>query len=173
MGCSVGSGIALLLGLDNPDRFDALILVGGNSGASSRYQQRIDGYRGDLANYHIKHMRELVSPQFAQTRLGQHLLNQFVEREPRLKGEAIAQVFMAGNHTDTTERLPTMQVPTLVINGELDNSLPAGQRTASLVPGAVHKVLPDTGHACCIEDPAGFDALIIEFLRARELMPNL
>ena len=24
----------------------------------------------------------------------------WVEREPRLKGEAIAQVFMAGNHTD-------------------------------------------------------------------------
>jgi 3-oxoadipate enol-lactonase len=173
MGCSVGSGIALLLGLDNPDRFDALILVGGNSGASSRYQQRIDGYRGGLADYHIKHMRELVSPQFAQSRLGQHLLNQFVEREPRLKGEAIAQVFMAGNHTDTTERLLTMQVATLVINGELDNSLPAGQRTASLVPGAVHKVLPGAGHACCIEDPPGFDALVIEFLRARGLMPNL
>jgi len=172
-GCSVGSGIALLLGLDNPDRFNALILVGGNSGASGRYQQRIDGYRGDLADYHIKHMRELVSPQFAQTTLGQHLLNQFVEREPRLKGEAIAQVFMAGNHTDTTGRLPTMRVPTLVINGELDNSLPAGQRTASLVPGAVHKVLPSTGHACCIEDPAGFDTLVIEFLRARGLMPNL
>jgi len=172
-GCSVGSGIALLLGLDNPDRFNALILVGGNSGASGRYQQRIDGYRGDLADYHIKHMRELVSPQFAQTKLGQHLLNQFVEREPRLKGEAIAQVFMAGNHTDTTGRLPTMRVPTLVINGELDNSLPAGQRTASLVPGAVHKVLPSTGHACCIEDPAGFDTLVIEFLRARGLMPNL
>jgi pimeloyl-ACP methyl ester carboxylesterase len=172
-GCSVGSGIALLLGLDNPDRFNALILVGGNSGASGRYQQRIDGYRGDLADYHIKHMRELVSPQFAQTKLGQHLLNQFVEREPRLKGEAIAQVFMAGNHTDTTGRLPTMRVPTLVINGELDNSLPAGQRTASLVPGAVHKVLPSTGHACCIEDPAGFDTLVIEFLRVRGLMPNL
>jgi pimeloyl-ACP methyl ester carboxylesterase len=172
-GCSVGSGIALLLGLDNPDRFNALILVGGNSGASGRYQQRIDGYRGDLAEYHIKHMRELVSPQFAQTKLGQHLLNQFVEREPRLKGEAIAQVFMAGNHSDTTGRLPTMRVPTLVINGELDNSLPAGQRTASLVPGAVHKVLPGTGHACCIEDPAGFDTLVIEFLRARGLMPNL
>src|SRR5215472_7535213 len=164
MGCSVGSGTAILLGLDHPDRFDALILVGGNSGASGRYQQRIDGYRGDLSGYHIKHMRELVSPQFAQSKLGRHLLNQFVEREPRLEGEAIAQVFMAGNHTDTTARLPTMRVPTLVINGELDHSLPAGARTASLVPGAVHKVLAATGHACCIEDPAGFDALVIDFL---------
>jgi 3-oxoadipate enol-lactonase len=172
-GCSVGSGIAILLGLDHPDRFNALILVGGNSGSSSRYQTRIDGYRNDLPDYHIKHMRELVSPRFAESRLGGYLLDLFMEREPRLRGEAIAQVFMAGNHTDTTARLPTMRVPTLVINGELDHSLPAGQKTASLVPGAMHKVLPGTGHACCIEDPAGFDRLVIEFLSARALMPAL
>jgi pimeloyl-ACP methyl ester carboxylesterase len=172
-GCSVGSGIAILLGLDHPDRFDALILVGGNSGSSDRYKARVDGYRHDLADYHIKHLRDLVRPQFADSRLGRHLLNQFVEREPRLRGEAIAQVFMAGNHTDTTARLPTMRVPTLVINGEYDHSLPGGRRTAGLVPGAVHKVLPDTGHACCIEDPAGFDALVIDFLRLRGLMPAL
>ena len=172
-GCSVGSSIGLLLGLDHPDRFDALILVGGNSGSSDRYLQRIAGYRGDLADYHIRHLRDLVAPQFAQSRLGQHLLNQFVEREPRLRGEAIAQVFMAGNHTDTTARLPSMKVPSLVINGELDHSLPAGQRTAGLVPGAEHKILPGTGHACCIEDPGGFDRLVIEFLCARGLMPSL
>jgi pimeloyl-ACP methyl ester carboxylesterase len=171
-GCSVGSGIALLLGLDHPDRFVGLILVGGNSGASSRYQMRIDGYRADLAGYHIKHMRELVHPQFAENRLGRYLLDQFVEREGMLQGEAIAQVFMAGNHTDTTERLPSMKVPTLVINGEFDNSLPAGRKTASLVPGAVHRVLPGTGHACCIEDPAGFDRLVIDFLESRGLMPE-
>jgi 3-oxoadipate enol-lactonase len=173
MGCSVGSGIALLLGLEHPELFDAIILVGGNSGSSSRYQSRVDGYRKDLAAYHIKHLRELVAPAFADSALGRHLLNLWVEREPRLSGEAIAQVFMAGNHTDTTERLPAMIAPTLVINGELDHSLPAGQRTASLIPGAVHKVLPGTGHACCIEDPAGFDRLVIDFLRARKLMPEL
>jgi 3-oxoadipate enol-lactonase len=173
MGCSVGSGTAILLGLEHPELFSAIILVGGNSGSSNRYQGRIDGYRRNLADYHIKHLRELVAPSFADSRLGRHLLNMWVEREPRLSGEAIAQVFMAGNHTDTTERLPSMTVPTLVINGELDNSLPAGQHTASLIPGAVHKMLPGTGHACCIEDPAGFDCLVIDFLRERHLMPKL
>jgi pimeloyl-ACP methyl ester carboxylesterase len=70
-----------------------------------------------------------------------------------------------------TPRLPSMRVPTLVINGEHDGSLPGGTKTAQLIPGAVHKVLPRTGHACCIEDPAGFDRIVIEFLRARNLMP--
>lgn len=172
-GCSVGSHIALMLGLDHPDLFDALILVGGNSASSSRHQRRIDGYRENLEDYHIKHMRELVSPAFAESRLGAHLLNMFVEREPRLKGEAIAQVFTAGNGTHMTDRLPNMRVPTLVINGELDHSLPAGKKTASLIPGAVHRVIPGAGHACCIEDPATFDTYVLEFLRERQLLPEI
>jgi pimeloyl-ACP methyl ester carboxylesterase len=173
MGCSVGSGIAIGLGLDHPEKFAGLILVGGNSGASDRYMKRIESYRADLASYHIKHMRELVAPGFAETRLGHHLLGMFVEREPRLSGDAIAQVFRAGNATDRTPRLPEMTVPTLVINGEFDHSLAAGRRTASLVPNAEHKILAGTGHACCIEDPAGFDALVVDFLRSRGLMPAL
>jgi 3-oxoadipate enol-lactonase len=173
MGCSVGSGIAILTGLDRPELIKALILVGGNSGSSDRFKRRIDGYRADLEGYHLGHMRELVSESFAESKLGRHLLNLWVEREPRLSGEAIAQVFAAGNSTSTTDRLAQMKVPTLVINGEYDNSLPAGRRTASLIPGAVHRVLPGTGHACCIEDPIGFDAFVIEFLTAHGLMPKL
>ena len=173
MGCSVGSGTSILLGLDHPDRFEALILVGGNSGTSDRYMKRVEGYRSDLGSYHIEHLRQLVEPQFAQSRLGGYLLNMFAERGPRLSGEAIARVFVAGNSTDTTERLPDMKVPTLVINGEFDHSRAAGERTARLIPGATHKILPGTGHACCIEDPVGFDALVLEFLRARALLPAL
>jgi 3-oxoadipate enol-lactonase len=172
-GCSVGSGIAIMLGLEHPELFEAIVLVGGNAGAGTRYQGRIDGYRRSLADFHIRHLRDLVAPAFADSRLGRHLLNMWVEREPRLSGEAIAQVFVAGNHTDNTPRLAELKVPLLVINGEHDNSLAAGRRTASLVPGAVHKILPGTGHACCLEDPAGFDELVIEFLASRNLMPTL
>jgi len=171
-GCSVGSGISIRLGLDFPDLFKALILVGGNSAASSRFQKRIDGYtKTGLATYHIEHLRQLVSPEFADSRIGRYLLQTFTERQPRLSGEAIGQVFRAGNSSDSTARLHTMRVPTLVINGEYDHSLPAGQRTAALIPGATHKILPATGHACCIEDPAGFDALVTDFLNTFGLMP--
>jgi pimeloyl-ACP methyl ester carboxylesterase len=33
-------------------------------------------------------------------------------------------------------------------------------------------MLPKTGHACNIEDPATFDEFVIEFLRANRLMPS-
>jgi pimeloyl-ACP methyl ester carboxylesterase len=172
-GVSVGSGIALLLGLDHPEMFKALILVGGNSGSAGSIDDRIQGYtRTGVANYHIQHLRELVAPEFPETKLGGYLLKTFVERDPWLSGECIAQIFRARAGTDMTPRLREIRVPTLVINGEYDNSLKAGCRTASLIPGAVHKVLPGTGHACNIEDPAAFDGFIIDFLRANGLMPS-
>ena len=174
MGCSVGAGMAILLGLDHPRLFEALILVGGRSGAGTRFEERIEGYtQAGIEAYHLGHMKELVAPGFAESPLGRHLLRTFAERQPRLNPEAIAQVFRARNGTDTTPRLGTMKVPTLVINGEFDNALPGGRKTAGLIPGAVHQVLPGTGHACCLEDPAGFDDLVIAFLEERGLMPSL
>jgi pimeloyl-ACP methyl ester carboxylesterase len=148
-----------------------MFLVGGNSGASSRYQKRIDGYVSDLAGYHMTHMRQLVSEDFAESDLGAHLLNMFAERGPRLKGDAIARVFAAGNSTATTDRLGEIKIPTLVINGEFDHSLSAGQQTASLIAGAKHEILPGTGHACCIEKPAAFNRLVIDFLRTNGCLP--
>jgi 3-oxoadipate enol-lactonase len=172
-GVSVGSGMALLLGLDNPEKFKALILVGGSSGPGDAIDGRIHGYtKTGIEKYHIQHLKELVAPDFPETKLGRYLLNTYVERDPWLSGESIAQIFRARGGTDMTPRLGSMKVPTLVINGEYDNSLKGGQRTASLIPGAVHKILPKTGHACCIEDPAGFDEFVVDFLRANSLLPD-
>ncbi|MEX0804046.1 MAG: alpha/beta hydrolase [Candidatus Binatia bacterium] len=172
-GVSVGSGMAILLGLDHPEIFKALILVGGSSGGGGSIDERIHGYtKIGIGKYHIRHLRELVAPDFADSKLGAYLLNTFVNRDPWLSGQSIAQIFRARGGTDMTPRLASMKVPTLVINGEYDNSLKGGKLTASLISGAAHRILPKTGHACNIEDPAGFDELVIEFLRAKNLMPS-
>jgi 3-oxoadipate enol-lactonase len=63
-------------------------------------------------------------------------------------------------------RLGAIHQPTLVINGALDGSLPAGQETASLIAGARHVVIPEAGHACCIEQPEAFDAAMLDFMQA-------
>jgi 3-oxoadipate enol-lactonase len=172
-GCSVGSGIAMLIGLDQAEMCKATILVGGGSGGGRDRQKRIHGYTEiGIEKYHLEHLRNLVSPEFWQSKLGRYLLGTFTERDPWLSGECIAQIFHARAETDMTPRLASMRVPTLVINGEHDGSLPGGTKTAQLIPGAVHKILPRTGHACCIEDPAGLDQIVIEFLRTHNLMPK-
>jgi len=171
-GASVGSGIALLLGFDHPEMFKALILVGGGSGGGAHTEERIHAYtKIGVLKYHVQHLENLVSPEFPKTKLGRYLLDTFGERGPWLSGESIAQIFRA-RALDLKPRLGSLKIPTLVINGEYDSSLEAGRKTASRIAGAIHRVLPGTGHACCIEDPAGFDAFVVDFLRSQGLMPG-
>jgi pimeloyl-ACP methyl ester carboxylesterase len=171
-GCSVGSGIALLIGLDHAEMADAIILVGGSSRGGGNIQKRIDGYTSaDLAGFRRDHMTELFAPGFTETPHGRWVLNLFDENSHTLSGESIAQIFRARAVCNMTPRLAGMKTPTLVINGEHDGSMAGGRETAALIPGAVHAVIAKTGHACCIEDPMAFDAPVIKFLKDEGLWP--
>jgi pimeloyl-ACP methyl ester carboxylesterase len=41
-----------------------------------------------------------------------------------------------------------------------------------LIKGARHEVIKGAGHLCILENPAAFDALVIEFLTANGLYPE-
>jgi 3-oxoadipate enol-lactonase len=173
MGVSVGSGMSLLIGLDRPEICDAIVLVGGSSKGGADIAGRVKGYTSaDLRGYRRSHLRELVAPGFCETKLGAWVLDLFSEKANELSGECIAQIFRAREACDMRDRLPGMKPPTLVINGAHDVSLQRGGETASTIPGAKHVVLPGTGHACCIEDPAAFDVAVVTFLKERNLWPG-
>ena len=73
-GVSVGGVMGLQLGLDHPEIFKALILVGCSSMPGDRYQSRIDGYmKQGVEKFHIQHLTDLVSKDFAQSQTGQVL----------------------------------------------------------------------------------------------------
>jgi pimeloyl-ACP methyl ester carboxylesterase len=176
LGCSIGSKIALMLACDRPDIFQAAILVGGNSGSQPRFEHRIAAYRshaaaGTLAEYHLAHLRFGVTQAWADTSIGRYLLAGFVERGRALDAECVAQVFQALTVSDLTPKLPAYRSPTLIVNGEHDNALPGGTRTAALIAHAEHKILPGTGHCCFIEDPERFNALVQAFLARHHLGP--
>jgi pimeloyl-ACP methyl ester carboxylesterase len=164
-GVSVGSGMAMLIGLDNPELVEALILVGGSSGGSADPAPIIDGYsEHDFFPFYAQHLLNVVSPAFGASTLGRWLLDLFIADAPHLSGLSIAQNFRARNACNMKDRLPLMSRPALVINGEHDPSLHEGRISASLIPGAVHAMIPGAGHACNIEDPAAFDAAVLPFL---------
>lgn len=166
VGCSVGSGIALLFGLDRPEMVDGLVLVGGSSRGGGSIQTRIDGYTsGDLRAYRQRHIRELFAPGFPDTAHGRWVMNLFDENSHTLSGDSIAQIFRARSGCNMTPRLATIKAPTLVINGAHDGSLASGRETTSGIPGARQVVIPNTGHACSIEDPGAFDDALIGFFR--------
>jgi 3-oxoadipate enol-lactonase len=177
MGCSIGSKIALMLACDRPDIFKAAILVGGNSGPQNQFDHRIAAYRdsarkGVLRDYHVGHLRYGVTSQWADTPIGQYLIDGFAERGRDLDPDSIAQVFQALTVSDLTPKLSSFRTPTLIVNGEHDNALPGGARTASLIAQAEHRILPGTGHCCFIEAPDRFDALTIDFLERAGMWPG-
>jgi pimeloyl-ACP methyl ester carboxylesterase len=94
-GISVGGVIALQLGLDHPEIFKALILVGCSSGPGNRYQQRIEGYKRGIEKYHIEHLTTLVSQDFSKSKVGHYLLANFTDWDKRLKADSIIQIFKA------------------------------------------------------------------------------
>jgi pimeloyl-ACP methyl ester carboxylesterase len=176
LGCSIGSKLALLLACEHPDLFKAAILVGGNSGPQPQFDHRIAGYRahhaaGTLADYHLGHLRYGVTPQWADSPIGRYLLAGFAERGRGLDPECIARVFEALTVSDVTPLLPDYKSPTLIVNGEHDNALPGGTRTAALIRHAEHRILPGTGHCCFLEDPGGFEKPVREFLLRNGLWP--
>jgi pimeloyl-ACP methyl ester carboxylesterase len=175
MGVSIGAVLTLKLGHDHPDLFKALIAVGASSPAKDRgpNDPRVKGYREQgIEGYYRVHCEETVSEGFAGSPRGRALIDMFVERSPWLKAEGIVKLLQARAPENLLPLLPHIRPPMLVINGEFDTAFEGGKKTASLVPGALRKVLANTGHACCIEDPAGFDSLVLEFLDAHGLVPR-
>jgi len=176
LGCSIGSKLALMLACDHPKIFRAAILVGGNSGPQPQFEHRIAAYRthhaaGTLQDYHLGHLRHGVTQTWADTPIGRYLLAGFVERAGSLDPECIALVFQALTVSDLTPKLPAYRTPTLIVNGEHDSALPGGMRTAALIRHAEHRILPDTGHCCFLEDPGNFSGFVQEFLARNGLWP--
>jgi len=165
-GVSVGGVMGLQLGLDHPDLFKALILVGCSSMPGDRYQSRIDGYiQQGVGNFHIQHLTDLVSKDFPKSKLGKYLLGMHTEMDARLSAPAIAEIFNALQHRDLTARLPELKMPVLIMNGEFDNSLKRSKEMSTRIAGAEHRTIPGAGHACCLEDPATFDGHVMDFLK--------
>jgi 3-oxoadipate enol-lactonase len=176
LGVSIGSVISIRLAHDRPDLFKAVIVAGAASPPKDRGPNDpvVKAYREtDFAVSYRNHMNNTVSKGYAESPFGRWMIDTFHERRGRMEPEGIVKLLQARAPENLLPLLPNIKLPMLVINGEHDNALKGGQQTASLVPGAIHKTLPNTGHACCMEDPAGFDTFVLDFLKDRGLMPPL
>jgi len=68
---------------------------------------------------------------------------------------------------DTLERLPQIQVPTLVIAGEIDPGTPVAMSETLVrgIPGAELAVLAGASHLSVLERPAAFATRVLDFLK--------
>jgi pimeloyl-ACP methyl ester carboxylesterase len=66
--------------------------------------------------------------------------------------------------------LPSITVPALVLVGARDKPfLAAAEYMAAKIPGAVHAVIPDAGHASNIDQPELFNQRVLTFLHQPDL----
>ena len=68
---------------------------------------------------------------------------------------------------DRRAALPAIQVPTLVVTGELDRTAApeVARRMAGFIPGAQFSVVPGAGHLLNIEQPEVFNRVLLDFVQ--------
>ncbi len=170
IGLSMGGMVGQELALRHPALVEALVIANSSSGYPEAARE---GWKGRIAT-----VREQGIEAIADTVMGRY----FHEAFRGTHGGTVARwrrrltstdpvgytgCCHAVGNVDTTARLPSIAVPTLVIAGELDQGAPvAMSRTiADAIPGARLVVLADASHIAAIEQPAAFARAVQAFLQ--------
>lgn len=165
LGLSLGGCVALQLACTAAQRLDHLILV--NTFARLRHNGRL---RQRLAR-----LRRALGAGDALARLVAASLfadpdiQAFAyERLRRNDIGVLRRIMLALARFDLRRQLPAVSVPTLVLIGDRDNTVPrrcAGDLLAGLPHARLH-VIPDAGHALPYDQPDAFVQAVIPFLAA-------
>lgn len=172
VGFSMGAFIALRLGARHPELVRSLALVGVSADAES--WSKLPAYAAMIALVSVAGVGP-VAPRMMQILFGRSILadparaaviarwRRDVDALPRSILRAAAASALRGA---VTGELAGITVPTLVVAGAEDHPVPLHHQQAvgAAIPGAVIEVVPDTGHAVMIEQPAWFNARLAHFL---------
>lgn len=181
LGYSMGGRVALRLAVAAPERVAALILESASPG---------------LANVAERDARVAADEALAAS-IGRDGLDAFVDRwerlplfssqaalPPRVRARLRRQRLQntplglmnslrgmgTGRQEPLWDRLPLLDIPTLLVVGELDETYRAiGRRMAAALPRADLAVVPGAGHAVHLEQPAAFAQAVRSFLTVREI----
>ncbi len=181
VGLSMGGFCTLHLGLRHPERALSLVIAGCGYGAHpddrASFVAESDENAGsfETEGSAATAQRYMLSP----GRLP------FRDKDPRGWAEStawLAEHSAAGSALtlrgvqmrrpslyDLTDELSRLDVAALIVNGDSDRPcLEPGLMLLRTIPNAALAVLPGTGHACNLEEPALFNRLVGDFIAAVE-----
>lgn len=182
MGVSLGSRLGFCLAHNRPDMFKAVVLVGGNAQASQtagtpsdqRRAERIRRYREEpIEKAYDWQLRGTLKDDWPGTPLGKYVVQMMMEKTPQLDGYAMSNIFESSSKKNLEPLLPDIRIPVLIVTGEFDRSVKEAAATAKMIPGGRHVIVPGTGHCCCVEDPAAFDTMVIDWFTSLGMMPKI
>ena len=174
VGHSFGGMVAQQFVKDFPELVSALVLVGtspafGNPGGDFQKQFVADRTRPLDEGLSMEQLARDGMPNLmgsrASTAAGE-AVRQAMSQVPEQTYRDVIQLLTT---FDLRKALADIPVPVLLVAGERDRLSPPPmmERTAGYIPDARFEMLPGIGHMTHIEDPAGFNALIDNFLTAK------
>ena len=179
VGFSMGGSVVLNFGLSYPDRCRSLTVVGAGAGNTNR-----ERFEQDIRDV-VRLIRTQGIRRFAETYAEGPIRTPFKRKDPYgwsvfrdQLGEHSAEG-QANTMLGVMLRRPTifsleaqlreLNVPTLVAIGDEDEPcVDVAVFLKRTVPGAGLLVLPQSGHAINLEEPATFNAALLEFFRMVE-----
>ncbi|MCA3070346.1 MAG: alpha/beta hydrolase [Rhodocyclaceae bacterium] len=174
VGHSLGTIQALRFALRHPDRILGLTLASMSAGharlpEAERVRLR-EARLSDLAALGVAGMAKKRGPRLLSDQATDEQRQAVVDTMSMLRPEGFTQAVKLLTVADTKSdlaRLPA-SLPVQVVFGEHDVvTTPASiLEVASARPGIPVKVIAGAGHACYIEQPAAFDAIMLDFIEA-------
>jgi pimeloyl-ACP methyl ester carboxylesterase len=178
VGCSMGGATVIDFALENPERVEALVLVGSAVGGFEFDEEPPKEWdelvaadeAGDLERVSELEVRMWVDG----PRRGPDAVDPGVRDLVRemnliaLKNEALQLGEELEPHTPSATRLSQIQAPTLVLVGDEDRprTLAAADLLERDLPNARKTVVPGTAHLPNMERPQEFNRLVLDFLES-------
>jgi len=169
VGISMGGALALQMALDNPELVSRLILINTFSHLRPKRVKTWVYFAVRFAMLHIiglKAQAHAVAthlfPSPADAALREIFYTQISQADPagyRAAMRALARF-------NVSRRLKEIAIPTLVITGENDNTVPPDLQSAltANIPNARHVLIAGAGHAVIVEKPDRVNRLLISFI---------
>lgn len=171
-GVSIGSGLALHMARQRPDRTLALIVSGAGYGPDKAFAgRRIEGYRRDGLAYRDIHLRDGHATAFLGTPAGRFAAEVAHARGSLVDIPSVIGLYEAHGAPDPDD-LHQPACPVLVISGSADYVHARSRALHEHIPGSELVVLEGAGHACNVEQPLAWDAAALDFLRRRVGLPG-
>src|SRR5271154_992521 len=166
IGHSMGGKVAQLIASERPEKLSGLILVAPAMPGPLRFPpERREGMVNVMNSAVL--IQQTIDNMLTAKRLSPEANAQVIEDGLRGSPEAKRAWPLSTSQEDLREVVGQIEVPTLIIAGELDKVDPASELKSELLPRIPHaemKIIPATGHLSPLESPTEVAEMIIYFL---------
>ena len=171
VGLSTGSGVAMYMAQQRPDRTLALVLCGARYRRAQKGSKdsRITKYAHEGLAHRYQHALEDFSPAFRETEMARYFARMYTERNSWTTPDMYRNLVSARADPEPDWAHEGVTAPTLIIAGSEDKQYASSLELHRHLVGSEHVTMEGAGHACNMERPWEWDAHLLDFLKRRHL----